>query len=185
MAIAVGLISPIVLLSQVVSSETGPKWILTINGTAGWEYSLLKYSAFTNIHGVHYDYLPWHVYLAETNGSVDVIDFKSGPQLTRYASSSRRIWISGEPYQQPQMTARQRFVLTADCQTNFVYHVTTNSNIGSTNQRIWKVLYPATNGVVRLIDENYASAVPWFEGTADPSRFYFLEARPTSARPHR
>lgn len=176
---AVALLLPVDLLSQTIPSETGPKSILTIHATAGWEYTLLKYSSFTNEYGTHYDYLPWHVYLAQTNGDVDVIDLKSGPNSFRYASRSTRIWNSGSPYRQPQMTGRQGFVVTSECQTNFTYLVKTNASIGSTNWVLWRTHIPATNGTVRFIDENYASVwgQPWIEGTADTSRFYLLEVR--------
>ncbi len=166
---------------QIITSQTGPKWILTIHGTAGWEYTLLKYGSFTNIHGIHYDYLPWHTYLAETNGSVDVIDLTSGPQLIRYASRSRRVWISGEPFQQPEMTGRQRFVLSAECHTNFTYQVLTNSSLEGVESKAWVTYQPATNGTIRLIDENYKNAVPWLEGTAENKKFYYFGTSPSEA----
>jgi hypothetical protein len=77
------------------------------------------------------------------------------------------------------MTGRQGFVLTVDCKTNSIYHFKTNSNVGPITWNLWQTYTPASNGIVRFIDENYASdwGKPWLENTADTSRFYMIEVQ--------
>jgi hypothetical protein len=150
------------------SATARPIWILTIHGTAGWEYTLLKRDSYRT------EFYQWEYYLAATNGPVDIADWNTKSHFGSYAVRPRRV-AGNSILIQPAMTGRQRMRLEIQSETTNVVVISRAFN--SMDFTPWMAL--TNNGKYTIIDEDFDIPVPmsWLpesEPTTNEIRFYLV-----------
>jgi hypothetical protein len=148
-------------------SVTGrPRWLLSISGTAGWQYS------FAYKDNPAEEAKPLFVYIASTNGPVRYIDHTSSTGLRYYEARTDRLWDSGTPFIQPAFTGTQRLVLTISGPTNFSCTVEKSETADFQTHRFW-LSYTITNSLpAHFVDDEFTDRLPWFEPSTNHQRFY-------------
>jgi hypothetical protein len=142
--------------------RSGPRCILTVWGTTGWQYEINRYDSNFNF--------PTNVftYTAQTNGSIEFIDWNMPIEFYRYGCFSRRVFGTNFAWQ-PVMTMRQRFVVVINGRIDERYEVGKCHLPGICENGFtpWIWYSPQTNGLAWFIDEWQFAQNPFLEGTAN------------------
>ncbi len=139
-----------------------PIWIMTVHGTAGWDYELYKQESYKSP-----DFL-WAHYLATSNGPVEFVDWNTKSHFGAYSVRPKRISGTGE-FIQPALTGRQRMVI--EFESDYTNLVSITRAFNSLDFSPWRTV---TNvpGKTSIIDDDFLESVPmpWQSGLTSTNR---------------